>query len=70
MRDHFKLADKEAVPAVTSEITVPGLREAIAQLRESFPILSEDSIATILGLPCEDRTAKPTATPISTEVPE
>jgi hypothetical protein len=72
IRDRFKLAEKEAAPAVTSEITVPGLREAIAQLRQSFPLLLEDSIARILGLPSEDRAAKPTtpATPISTEVPE
>ena len=70
MRDHFELADKESAPLVTLEITVPGLREAIALLRQSFPILSEDSIAAILGLPCEDRTDKPTAAPISAEVPE
>ncbi len=70
MADRFELAEKESVPAVAAEIIVPGLAEAIALLRQSFPILSEDSIGAILGLPCENRTAKPTVAPATAQVPE
>jgi hypothetical protein len=70
MKDCFKLAEKESVLAVAAEIIVPGLDEAIALLRQSFPSLSEDSIATILGLPSENRTAKPTVAPATAQVPE
>jgi hypothetical protein len=36
------------------ERSVPGIHEAIAQLRLGFPFLSDESIANILGLPERD----------------
>ena len=63
MSDHIKVTHEESDAALSLEIAVPGLRDAISLLRCSFPTLSEEAIKKVLGLPCRGHEVEPTSTP-------
>jgi hypothetical protein len=51
MRNRAEGADKETLAPASTEICVPGLTAALAELREAYPYLSDECLARILGLP-------------------
>jgi hypothetical protein len=42
---------QESVPEIETDIAVPGLFQAIQQLRSAYPALSYGAIRRILGMP-------------------
>ena len=52
------------------ERSVPGIHEAIEQLRQAFPSLSDEAIANILGLPEHEGNAPKQAVIANAEVKE
>lgn len=66
----MKKVEKQRVeaPLAKWEVAIPGLAEAVALLRETYPLLSDASIAVILGLPLTEN--ETSAVAHSVEVPE
>jgi hypothetical protein len=51
MRNGPEGVDMDATSHVPPEIDIPGLNEVLRALRETYPFLSDDALARIVGLP-------------------